>query len=131
MLLALLKFSRKNILINTGFSNLCKMINSFLDHPIIPDTRHLLDNFFFPKEGREYHAVCPKCQSYVGQFDHKQKTIECIKCGNSINLKSPCYRDYFVVLDFETELIAAVESNSEYYLDTMKRQRQGETYADI
>lgn len=128
---AVLKYGRKNTLCNTALADLCKMINSFLVRPIIPDSRYMLDKFFFPEGGKDYHAVCPACKSYVKQFYPHETYITCGECEYVTHLKSACYRDYFVVLNFESELKSLVENNAEYYLEIMQRQGQEGSYKDI
>ena len=82
----------------------CKMINSFFSFSVIPDTLYFIDKLFYPKEGTEYHAVCPECKSYVNRFTKKQRYIVCSICKVNIDLKSPSFRDYFAVMDVRMEI---------------------------
>lgn len=119
MMMAILRYANSCFLTNEDTSRLCQMINSFTERPIIKSTKHFLDKHFFPKEGREFHAVCPNCKTYVQQFSDEDKVIVCNQCQKRINLKSLAYHDYFVILNIEKELKHLIETNARYYEDVV------------
>ena len=102
---------------------LCHMINSFFNSRLLPSTRYLIDKYFYPKEGIEYHAVCPTCKMYISPFPHNQRNVFCKICEVHVNLKSPIYRDYFAILDVSSEIKHLIESNSEYYTEVISGRR--------
>ena len=130
ILLGILKFCWTNSLGNTATADLYKMFNSFVDTPILPDTRYLIDKLFYPKTGLEYHAVRPSCKTYIDKF---QWTIQCQVCTSTVMLKDPCYRDFFIALDIRDEIQHLLEGNADYYSGTVLNGR-GENrndFADI
>lgn len=71
----------------------------------------MLDKLFYPKGGRQFHATCPHCKAYMREFTEQDKIIKCQVCEKDINVKSPTYRDYFVVLDVRNDLKELVKEN--------------------
>ena len=115
VLLAIFKFSIVHSLTNAANDDLCKIINSFFDSRIIPDTRYLLDKLFYPGENLHYHAVCPDCKTYRGKFDKSKRTIYCQICEKHVNLKDPTYRDFFITFDIHNKFQRLIETNNEHY----------------
>ena len=125
ILFAILKYCTVYNLPNSAVADLCKMLNSFLDVPIIKDTRYHLDKLFYNGEGICYHAVCPECGIYLGKFNkQKNRTIFCNVCEKDINLKDPWYRDFFVTLDITHEIQNLIENNSDYYNSIISERNQ-------
>jgi len=124
ILLAILKFSSEYGLSNSGTADLCKMLNTFVDAPFILDSRYMIDKLFYSEEGIKYHAVCPICKTYLGEFHKNNCTIFCQICEEKINVKDPCYREFFVTLDIKDEIQSIIESNSDYYTTVMTERAQ-------
>lgn len=73
----------------------------------------------------------PKCKCFVKQFHQHEIHITCNACDYDIDFISPCYREYFVVLNSEDELKSLVECNAEYYLEDMQQERPDGSYKDV
>ena len=131
ILLAILKISTVYSFPNSAVADLCKMFNTFFDIPILPDSRYLIDQLFFPGENIEYHALCPECKNYVKKFDKHKRHIICKMCDKGIDLKDPLYHDFFVILDISNELKHILETNQNYYTDIMNRNYEDQTISDI
>ena len=102
-----------------AIADLCKMFNSFLDHPIVPDTRYMLDKLFYPSEGLSYHAVCSNCKTYIKEYTKNDIRVHCEMCDRHINLKDPSYHDFFVVVNVKSQLKRLVEQHQEYNSQVM------------
>ncbi|XP_024876430.1 uncharacterized protein LOC112457524, partial [Temnothorax curvispinosus] len=100
------------------------MLNTFVATPFIPDTRYMIDKLFYPGEGIKYHAVCPTCKTHIGEFCKNNHIIFCQVCEEEINVKDPCYRDFFVTLDITDEIQSIIESNSDYYTTVIAEREQ-------
>ena len=132
VLLAILKFSTTYSLPNSAIADLCKMFNSFFDARILPDTRYLIDKLFYPGEGIEYHAICPKCNNYIAKFNRRNCNLQCNVCENTVHLKDPCYHDFFVSININNELRHVIESHQDYYTNIMnKNYEDNQTFSDI
>ena len=99
------------------------MINSFFNTRILPDTRYLIDKYFYPKHDIQYHAVCSTCKVYIDKFSHNQRFIFCNECQSNINLKNPSYRDFFSIIDPTSEIKSLIEKNAEYYTSVVDQNR--------
>lgn len=133
MMMAITRFADNScFLTNENTAQLCQMLNSFTETPIFPDSKYYLDKYFYPKEGREFHAVCSNCRSYVQEFTEMDRVIVCQECKERINVKSLTYRDYFVVLNIKNELKHLIETNGKYYNNVVTRWNHKEgVYKDI
>ena len=129
MLLAILTFTKIFALPSEGTVYLCQMINSFFNTRVIPQTRYLIDKYFYPKGDVEYHAVCSTCKAYIGCFSYNQREIACNVCETLINLKNPSYRDFFAIMDAKNEIKDLIEKNAKYYISVISGEnRAGNGY---
>lgn len=124
VLLAIFKFALAYALPHSGIADLCRMFNTFLDTPVIPDSRYLLDKVFYDGSNIHYHAVCPTCKDYIGEFQRDQRTTFCQICELDVNLKNPCYRDFFITFDVSSDFKDLIESNAEYYNDVIYQREE-------
>lgn len=133
MLLGILKFTHKYTMPNSGISDLCYLFNSFVDQPILPQSRYKLDQLFYPNDSVQHHAVCPGCKNYIGRYNRNQGLILCEICNININLKEPSYHDYFITLDIKDELKNVIESNDAFYTQVIAQREaiNQETFQDI
>ena len=119
MLLLLLRYALKYYLPFVAFINLVKLINCFSLAPLLPDTGHLLDKLFNPDNNIHFHAICPTCNSYVGEFKREDRVITCQYCDELIQLKSRDYHNFFIIIDVKDEISKLIKSNYDYYCNVV------------
>ena len=66
---------------------------------LLPNTRHLIDKLFDPKDCTKFHAICTECGAYIGQFERKDRSVKCKVCKTEISVKNNAYKDFFVTMD--------------------------------
>lgn len=124
MLLSILKYSEHFSVANDQTAYLCKMINSFVDRPIVPDTRYRIDQLCNTGEGVQYHAVCPTCKLYIKEYTRIDQQVFCTTCQVQVSVKSVTYRDFFVTVDICNEIKNLVEDNADYYDEVTSAREQ-------
>ncbi|KAJ8677840.1 hypothetical protein QAD02_013627 [Eretmocerus hayati] len=134
MLLAIVKFGIVPSLGVQGMSELFQMHNSYFRNKVLPDSVYYMNKLFTSDTDKEYHAVCPTCKTYAGQFFQGQRTIRCDVCEVDIKITDPSFTNFFVTNDIESELKAAVEQNIDHYLSEMNKPEKrtvGDVIKDI
>lgn len=125
VLFAILKFSVVYSLPFMAVVDLCKMFNTFVNSKIIPEIAYFLDKLFYPPDGIQYHAVCPTCKAYIGEYNRQtDNTILCENCQERVNLKNPLYRDFFITFDIKAELQNLLECHAQYYSDMISQREE-------
>ncbi|KAJ8671480.1 hypothetical protein QAD02_002739 [Eretmocerus hayati] len=115
LLLAILKFSLVNELTQTAVADLFKLISVVFGVDFLPTSRYLVDRLFNNDKGVDYHACCLGCKEYVCQFEKQTRSVRCTRCNGLIDLRSPTYRDFSVVIDVRNEIANLFENNWEAY----------------
>ena len=111
--------------LSTGvcFTNLCKLlkiINIIIGDRLLPDSRHLVDKVLNHNMQIEYHLICPKCESYIGQFEKKNKLIfKCGSCEENVNTREISNNDFFIIIDPTPVISAVIADNYEYYQNSV------------
>lgn len=95
------------------------MMGSILKTDSLPDTRYKIDQMFSSKEDLEFHSICPYCKRYAGIFNENDRFKLCPVCHKTINLKSPSYYDFFVIINIEKHLKNLLEKNFDYFMAVM------------
>lgn len=67
-LLMILKFSNTYMLPLSALCNMINLINTIFEHPILPESRYLIDKLFNFQNKARYHIICPNCSKYLGQM---------------------------------------------------------------
>lgn len=130
LLFAIVKFCSVYNLPLAAKVDLVKMINSFFDSRVLPDTKYFFNKFFKPDDAMDFHAMCPTCKIYVKKFNESTKFVHCQSCGIKIELKTTDNRNFFVTFDVRTQIRDFIETNSDYYLKVVSEPRDG-VYRDI
>lgn len=87
------------------------MINTFSDRTTLPQTRYRINKLFNPGGSTEKHAVCPRCNIYLGIFHERINFYYSNVCDSDIGLKDPSYRDLFMTFDIRNDIRNIVESD--------------------
>ena len=72
IILIIIKYAIVHALSLTEITDLFILINCIFAYHIIPNTRYLIDKLFYPKNGMELHATCPKCNAYISKISTKR-----------------------------------------------------------
>ena len=72
--------------------------------PILPDTKYLLDAFFKPSEGIQYHAICVKCKYYLRVIESNQEHMHCTVCNFDTCVKELDDKDFFITMDPSSDI---------------------------
>ena len=115
IILMIIKYAIVHALSLTEMTDLFMLINCIFAYHITPNTRYLIDKLFYPKNGMELHATCPKCNAYISKFQRKDSFVKCKACKLKINVKDYKYKNFFVTMDASSHISKLIESNSEYY----------------
>lgn len=104
ILMMVLKYSLHMNLSFTGLTGLIKMINSFFEYPILPDTKHGI-NKVFEKSGTSmaFHFFCPQCLIYLGSCA-PGSLLHCSQCGQPCGSSAMADAPFFVLLDLPSQL---------------------------
>ena len=78
--LMVLKYSIYNSLSITAIINLFRLVNSFFQEPILPDSRYTTDQLLNQKAGVEFHTICHSCSAYIGKFGEINSVKSCNVC---------------------------------------------------
>ncbi|KAJ8668721.1 hypothetical protein QAD02_011348 [Eretmocerus hayati] len=131
LLLAILKFSLVNELTQTAIADLFKLISLFFGVEFLPTTRYLVDKLFNNEKGMVYHACCPTCKGYVSEFERSTRHVNCNNCNLLINLRSPTYTDFFVLIDVRNEVANLLETHWEAYRENISTRGDGHSFSDF
>ncbi|XP_031781159.1 uncharacterized protein LOC116416516 [Nasonia vitripennis] len=99
LLLMVLKHCLSNNTSVSAMSNLCRMINTIFQTEVMPNSRYFLDQLFDSMDKVEFHAVCPNCTAYIGQFNEIRDVKSCHTCTSELNLENPSNTSFFVLMD--------------------------------
>lgn len=144
MLLILLQLCLIKKLAVTTMELIFKTVNLFFASPIIPNSKYMIDQLIYCREGLQYHAYCLKCNLYIDQFKPKttntkkmkQKSnkkefgdLQCRGCAQKCNTKitKKSQHAVFVIFNIESQIAQLVEENSEYFLNVMQGNKSGFT----
>lgn len=95
---------------HTEKEDLMKFANSILDGKSkLPNTRFLLDQYFFSKEGMHYHFFCSQCTHFLLDVSAANLSVTQVVCPNSKCMKLNLLTDlskatYFVTYDLIYQL---------------------------
>lgn len=59
LVLMILKFCNTYMLPLSALSNMISLINTIFEHPILPESRYLIDKLFNFQNKARYHIICP------------------------------------------------------------------------
>ncbi|XP_058791863.1 uncharacterized protein LOC131664623 [Phymastichus coffea] len=128
ILFAMVKFTEKYFLPISALEDLSKMINNFVNSPVLRDSHYRFDQLLRSKDGLEYHAYCVECDAYIRQFYPNEKTVICKKCNNNISVKE---KNFFVLINVDKELKNLVEKHGEYYISIVNNSERSQVFRDI
>ena len=115
LFLMILKFSLVNSLNLTGMSNLYKLVNTMFKTLVLPESRYIIDKLLNPKDGTEFHAVCPQCNSYLGKFGPIEITNLCQNCKSTVNLNYPSNNCFFALIDPSKQISDLINAHQDHY----------------
>ena len=104
IILMIIKYAIVHALSLTEITDLFMLINCIFANHIIPNSRYLINKLFYPKNGMELHATCPKCNAYIGKFEWKDSFVKCEICNMKINVKDYKHKDFFVTMDASSHI---------------------------
>lgn len=109
----------------TALSNLFKFVNTLFPQPVLPNSKYSIVKLFNPQNRVEYHAVCDNCGAYVGKLGEINHIQTCMFCNFNLNVKNPCEKNFFVLID-PTKQISDLLKMCEDYYDYVIKDRIGE-----
>lgn len=118
LLLLIMKYCIEHNLSQTAISDLLKLINMIFHKNILPDSRYFIDKLFNKSDYVEYHAVCPKCNSYLGTYDRRSMRPEnksCEVCQTTVVVNDSTFKNFFIIMNPASEIKALLEANETYY----------------
>ena len=91
--------------------------NKLFSHQIIPDSKHLIDELLNDKSNAEFHAICPLCTTYLGEFEKINEINEfnCPKCLQLVDVSNRSSPSYFVTLDPSRHVAKLLETYEDHY----------------
>lgn len=99
LFLMISEFACSNSIPETAKINLYKLINSMFPIKVLPDSQYTHDKLMNPNEGNEFHAVCPGCTLYIGQFGKIPSVFDCPNCQKKTNLTKICETSFYWLTD--------------------------------
>lgn len=111
----ILKFAHKCGLAHSALSALVCLINNIFDKPILPESRYKLDKIFNCDDNTSYHAICPNCQSYLGNINDLKADTICSECKRNIDCSKPSSDHFFSVVDPSKRIAELLNIHGKYY----------------
>ncbi|KAL7295017.1 hypothetical protein TKK_0011620 [Trichogramma kaykai] len=117
----ILKFSVTNHLPNSVTNNLIELVNTLFDCPVLPSSKYINNKLLNPVSGVEFHAVCPNCSLYLGEFGKGTLPKTCNVCGCSMNLKQSTDESFFSLINPSSQIKDLLETYEDHYDNVMRR----------
>ena len=111
----IVKYSLSNSLTLTAMTNLFKLVNAMFKSQVLPESSYITDKLLNPEEGVEFHAVCPKCSSYLGKFGDIEVTNLCTVCNTMVKLDSPSAKSFFALINPSNQISDLINADEKHY----------------
>ena len=132
VLLMILKYSLSGALNLKRIVDLLMLVNQIFSEDILPETIYFLNENFNCKQSVEFHAVCPECSNYLGKIESFSASRVCELCKSTVNLSSPSFNHFFLIIDPTESIKNIINRYDEYYDDTVSnRKYKNGQFSDI
>uniref|UniRef100_A0ABD2W9C4 Transposase domain-containing protein n=1 Tax=Trichogramma kaykai TaxID=54128 RepID=A0ABD2W9C4_9HYME len=125
--LMILKFCLTNNLPISTITNLFKLINSFFESPILPNSKYFFDKILNPQTDVEFHGVCPDCLSYLGEFGSGQLKDKCDLCEAEVDVQKSCNDNFFALINPSTQIKHLLETYGDHYNYVMNERTENDS----
>ena len=95
--------------------SLMQLLNDVLQITVLPNTEYLINKLFNPSVDVRCHALCNKCQAYIGTFEKGQRSIVYSKCNTNVSLMDEKSGTYFVTFDIRNDVKSLLKKYGSYY----------------
>lgn len=126
LFIIILKYSVNNSLSFSAKVNLFKLINSLFNAHILPFTEYTLDKITNAQGGAHFHAICYKCNTYLGEHGSMAHTDVCPECKSKVSTATPSANNFFVTIDPSEQISDLLSMYDEHY-DNVTKSRSYES----
>lgn len=130
ILLMCLKFVLRSPTSLTNFSYLLKFVNALFCEPILKDSEYFIKKMFDVSHGTEFHAICPACNRYLGEYKSLESVVTCA-CDKVLDLSNLSNPNFFAVIDPSSFIADLLAIHEDYYFDTIEKKRISGHLKDI